>query len=335
MGEAVVRLGILCGIGTNWRETVEKVRVAESMGYEMVATGEAWGPSTLPWMTLLATDTEKIQIATSILNVYSRSPAAIAQEFAMLDVLSNGRMVCGLGSSGHRVIEHFHGIEFKTPLRRLREYVEIINKLVAGDRLEYAGKIFQMSRGFRLDYDRPRAHIPIYIAAITPKSILQTGEIADGIFPIHWPSKRFRDLRQSLSKGAALANRDAARITVAPFTNVYVLGEGNDEQVWMSARAPLFHYINRMGDFYWNMLASSGFEEEVLASREAWKNRDRNGAFAAISENMVKEIQVIGRRDELAEQLSNRAKLGADIQLIPMPSGSLSEVAQELQTYLN
>ena len=167
-----MRLGVLAGGGADWRESLEKVRIAESLGYELVATGEAWGPSTVPWMTLLAAHTEKIQIGTSILNVYSRSPGAIAQEFAALETISGGRMVCGLGSSGHRVIEHFHGVPFRKPLRRIRDYVEIINTLIKGERLEYEGELFSLQRGFRLDYDRPRDHVPIYIAAITPKSIV-------------------------------------------------------------------------------------------------------------------------------------------------------------------
>ena len=199
-----MRLGLLCGIGNNWQETIEKVRVAESLGYEMIATGEAWGPSTLPWMTLLATHTERIHIGTSILNVYSRSPAAIAQEFAMLDVLSGGRMICGLGSSGHRVIEHFHGIKFSTPLRRLREYVEIINTLIAGDRLEYDGKIFQMSRGFTLDYDRPRKHIPIYISQQSLQSqSSRRARLRTGSFPFIG--------RETISPPSALSSRKEHR----------------------------------------------------------------------------------------------------------------------------
>ena len=115
-----MKLGIIAGMGSDWRASIDKVRIADSLGYSMVTTGEAWGPSSLPWLTLLATHTDKIRIGTSILNVYSRSPGAIAQEFATLEMLSGGRMVIGLGSSGHRVIEHFHGIPFETPLRRIR-----------------------------------------------------------------------------------------------------------------------------------------------------------------------------------------------------------------------
>ena len=329
-----MRLGVLAGGGRDWRTAVEKVQIAESLGYEFVATGEAWGPSSIPWMTLLATNTETIQIGTSILNVYSRTPGAIAQEFAMLDMLSGGRMVCGLGSSGHRVIEHFHGVPFDTPLRRIREYIEIINTLIAGEPLQYEGRIFEMSRGFRLDYDRPRDHIPMYVAAITPKSIAQTGEIADGIYPIHWPKGRFESLKADLGAAAGAAGRPADAVTVAPFTNVYVLGEGDDAATWQAARQPLFHYINRMGDFYWNMLASNGFESEVTASRAAWSERNRDGAFDAISESMVREIQVIGTPEEVGAQLNERAAMGADIQMVQMPAGSPAEAGARLEAYL-
>ena len=174
--------------------------------------------------------------------------------------------------------------------------------------------------------------MPIYIAAITPKSILQTGEIADGIFPIHCPKSRFETLRASLNDGAARAGRTGADLTIAPFTNVYVLGEGNDEEVWRAARQPLFHYINRMGDFYWKMLADNGFEDDVVASRAAWRgDRDQAAAMAAISEEMVREIQVIGPMESVAEQLSERANLGADLQMINMPAGTPSEAGQRLE----
>ena len=330
-----MRLGVLAGAGRDWRESLEKVRIAESLGFELVATGEAWGPSTVPWMTLLAANTERIGIGTSILNVYSRSPGAIAQEFAALETISGGRMVCGLGSSGHRVIEHFHGVAFDRPLRRIREYVEVINALIGGERLNYDGRIFSMSRGFRLDYDRPRDHVPIYIAAITPKSIRQTGEIADGIFPIHWPKNRFAALREDLSAASTATGRPADAVTIAPFTNVYVLDGGNHEAAWQAARQPLFHYVNRMGDFYWNMLANNGFEADVLASRAAWaKDRDMGAAMAAISEPMVREIQVIGPIESVVEQLAVRADAGAELQMVPMPGGTAQEAGKRLEALL-
>ena len=141
-----MRLGVLAGIGKDWREALERVRIAEDLGYEHVATGEAWGPSALPFLTLVAANTSRITIGTSILNCFSRSPAVLAQEFAMLDQISEGRAVLGLGSSGARVIEHFHGVPFEKPLRRIRESVEIFDLLIAGEKLDYDGELFQLHR---------------------------------------------------------------------------------------------------------------------------------------------------------------------------------------------
>ena len=329
-----MRLGLLAGFESDWQRALEKVRIAEDLGYAFVATGEAWGPSSIPWMTLLAANTSTIQIGTSILNCYSRSPAVMAQEFAALDEISGGRMVLGLGSSGNLVVEGYHGVPFERPLRRLREYTEIFRILISGERLNYEGEIFYLDRGFRLDYNRPRSEIPVYIAAITPKSIEQTAEIADGIFPIHWPKARFPALRESLSAASTAAGRPAGAVTIAPFTNVYILEGGNDEAQWRAAREPLFHYINRMGSFYWQMLVNAGYEADVGASRAAWAERDAEGAVNAIAEQMVRDIQVIGPLESVREQLQERSTLGAEWQMIRMPEGDPVEAGERLAAYI-
>jgi alkanesulfonate monooxygenase SsuD/methylene tetrahydromethanopterin reductase-like flavin-dependent oxidoreductase (luciferase family) len=326
-----MRLGLLAGMDGDWKSSLEKVKIAEDLGYELVTTGEAWGVSSIPWLTILALNTSKIRIGTGIVNCFSRSPAALAQEFAVLDELSGGRMVFGLGTSGEFVIEHFHGVKFERPLRRLREYVEIFNLLISGEPLNYDGELFHLERGFRLEYQRPRDHIPVFIAAITPRSIRQTGEIADGIYPIHWPKQMFGHLREQLAEGARAAGRDPDALTIAPWTNAFVLDDDNDEEQWRAARQPLHHYINRMGVFYWQMLERNGYEAEVAASRAAWADRDLEGAISAISENMVRDIQVIGPPQSANEQLRERADLGADIQMLSMPPGDPAEVGRQLE----
>ncbi len=329
-----MRLGLLAGMGTDWRESLEKVRIAEDLGYELVASGEAWNASSLPWLAVLAANTTKITLGTSILNVYSRTPAAIAQEYAALEEISGGRMMLGLGSSGAYVIEHFHGVPFDRPLRRLREYVEIFNMLIAGEPLNYEGQVFQMSRGFRIDYERPRGHVPVYIAGITPKSIRQTAEIADGILPIHWPAQHFATLRAELAEGAQAVGRDASAITIAPQTYVFITDGTNDDEQWAAARRPLQYYINRMGVFYWQMLERNGYEAEVAASRAAWAERDAAGSMAAISERMVRDIEVIGPLESVKEQLEARSELGAELQLLHMPPGTTQEVGRVLEAFI-
>ena len=314
-------------------EQLEVIRAADDLGYEMVGVGETWGLSALPWLAVVARETKQIQLATAIINNYSRSPAAVAQEFAALDVISGGRMVLGLGSSATAVIEGFHGVPFGRPLTRLRESVEIFKMLIHGERLMYEGKEFQLTRGFTLDYVRPRTDIPVYIAAITPKSIRQTGEIADGLIPIHWPKARFHELRADLGTYAAEAGRPAGAVTIAPHVSVWITDGSNDADQWHAAKEHLSHYTNRMGDFYWQMFERFGYEEEVTASRAAFAQRDRAGAIHAISERMVRDIDVIGPLESVREQLQERSALGAELQLLkklPSEPGEATRVLEAL-----
>jgi alkanesulfonate monooxygenase SsuD/methylene tetrahydromethanopterin reductase-like flavin-dependent oxidoreductase (luciferase family) len=330
-----MRLGVLAAIGRDWREAVERVRIAEDLGYEHVATGEAWGPSALPFLTLVAANTSRVTIGTAILNCFSRSPAVLAQEFAMLDQISGGRAVLGLGSSGARVIEHFYGVPFQKPLRRIRETVEIFDLLIAGEKLDYDGELFQLQRGFQLEYPRPRTKIPVWIAAISPKSIRQTGAIGDGVIPIHWPKQKFASLRADLEAAAAAADRPKTPFTIAPFTTVNVLDGKDDEAKWREARQLLWFYINRMGVFYWQMLERNGYEAEVADSRKAFTEGDRKGSFDAISERMIRDLQCIGPIEEVREQLRERAALGADLQLIYMPRGDVASTARQLEALIS
>tara|TARA_Y100001970_G_scaffold287575_1_gene412591 strand:- start:3545 stop:4558 length:1014 start_codon:yes stop_codon:yes gene_type:complete len=337
-----MRLGILAQFGgvrnetsaQDWKLGIDKIKLAESLGVECVMVSEAWGLSAIPWMSLIATQTNSIQIGSCILNSFSRSPAALAQEFASLDVLSNGRMIFGLGASGANVIEHFHGIDYQKPLRRMREYIDIFKILISGEKLFYDGEIYKLERGFRLEYDRPRNYIPIYIASLTPKSIKQSGEIADGIFPIHWPKEQFSSLRKGLQEGADLMDSNKS-LTIAPQTRLVVLNGDDDESKWLQSKQLVHYYINRMGTFYWEALIRNGFEEEVQASREAWEARDVDKSINAITNEMIESMQVIGTIEEIRDKFIERSDLGADLQLIQMPAGDLEYTEKILKTLLN
>src|SRR5271170_1762731 len=180
-------------VGVNWqgkpdfKKTIEQAKIADAAGIHSIWVAEAWGRDAFTLLTLLAEHTSKIQLATSIVNTYSRTPAALAQHFGTLDELSEGRVIIGLGTSGPNVIEHFHGVKFNPPLTRMREYVDIINDLIAGKPLNYDGKIFKLARGFTLRFDTTRKHIPIFIASLNRKSLEFTAQRADGWMPVMIP----------------------------------------------------------------------------------------------------------------------------------------------------
>jgi alkanesulfonate monooxygenase SsuD/methylene tetrahydromethanopterin reductase-like flavin-dependent oxidoreductase (luciferase family) len=336
-----MKIGVLSQFGgvssetsaTDWQLGIDKIKLAESLGVDCVMVSEAWGLSAIPWMSLIATQTKTIQSGSCILNAFSRSPAALAQEFASLEVLSNGRMLFGLGASGANVIEHFHGISYEKPLKRMREYVDIFKILISGEKLFYDGEIYKLERGFRLDYNRPRDYIPIYIASLTPKSVKQSGEIADGIFPIHWPKEQFASLRTELQEGANLVDQNKS-LTIAPQTRLVILDGEDDESKWIQSKKLVHYYINRMGTFYWQALSRNGFEEEVQASRKAWKERNVDKSIAAITNEMIESIQIIGTIDEIKEKFDQRFELGADLQLIQMPLGGIETTKKILNKIL-
>src|ERR1017187_7892378 len=134
----------------DWKQVVEKVKIADELGYDSVWLGESWGYELFTSMADLVRETKRIKIGAGIANIFSRTPGLLAMSAATLDERSGGRIILGLGPSGANVIEHFHGVKFEKPVKRTREYVEIIRMLLRGEKLVYSGEFFQLERGFKL-----------------------------------------------------------------------------------------------------------------------------------------------------------------------------------------
>ncbi|HZP57314.1 MAG TPA: LLM class flavin-dependent oxidoreductase [Dehalococcoidia bacterium] len=331
------RLGIQVGFagGPAEREdVVERVKIADDLGVESCWVAEAWGRDAFSMLTQLALATNKIQLGTAIVNVFSRTPAVLAMTFGTLDELSGGRAVIGLGSSGANVIEHWHGVPFEKPATRLREYIEIIDMIMRREKLMYDGKVFHLQRGFTMQFPSFREHIPTYIASITPKSMVQTGEIADGWIPIYWPKDKIKEGVETVMEGARKRGKSRADITVAPSTVMQITDAGSDEQIRMQARAPIAFYVGRMGTFYYEMLIRNGFEEEVAKIRAAWEARDAKAAAAAVSDRMLDQTAVVGPLERCAEELDERRALGVDVPLIGMPGRDAAETGRILEALL-
>src|SRR5579884_2601962 len=206
-----------------WNDVLEKVRLADRLGFDSVWLGEAWGYELFTSLADLVRATERIRVGAGVANVFSRSPAVIASAIATLDERSGGRMILGLGTSGPQVVEHWHGIPFERALRRLREYVEIVNMILRRERLHYRGEIFSLDRGFTLRFRPIRDHVPTYLASLAPRSIDLAGEIADGILPIYWPADDFPSLRARLDSVSLAAGRSAGNVRIAPYITVVLI----------------------------------------------------------------------------------------------------------------
>jgi F420-dependent oxidoreductase-like protein len=305
------------------------VRLAEEAGVDTVWVAEAWGRDCFTILTLLARETERIKLGTGIVNCYSRTPAALAQHFATLDEFSGGRMLIGLGTSGHRVIEHFHGVPFQPSLTRLREYVEIIRMLLAGQPLKYAGKVFRLERGFRLRFPPVRSSIPIFIASLTPKSVAQTAAIADGWMPVMIPLDQLSREVAAFRRLVRDAGRDPRSVIVRSPGGVTVTRD--IDKARQESKAHLAFYITNMGEFYREQLIRLGYDEAVDQVRKAWDEGGRAAGTAAVPDALVDSLFLAGPVEACLERLDAQAAAGIDMHTVRVEAADRQETVKILQ----
>ena len=330
-----IRIGLVAdspNFPTAWEQVIAKVRLADELGFDAVWLGESWGYELFTSMSDLVRATKRIKIGAGIANIYSRSPALIASTIATLDERSGGRMILGLGPSGQQVVEHWHGVPFTKPLQRTREYIDIIRIILRGDKLHYQGEFFQLERGFKLRFQPQRADLPIYIAAMGPKNIHLTGEIADGVLPVYWPSTRWGALRTQLDQGSLQAGRTPHSARIAPYITTIILPDNaSDEErraAYIKAASPLAYYIGKMGVYYAQMLKRNGFEEDVEAVLTGW-DQGIKSAIQAVSPRLLETTTIIGTAQECGTKIKQWVASGVDEPLITMPEGSLDETATQ------
>jgi F420-dependent oxidoreductase-like protein len=304
--------------------------VADACGYDSFWLPESWEREAFSILAELAAKTERIALCTGVINVFSRSPALIAMGAATLDEISGGRFRLGLGTSGARVVEDFHGIKYGKPLTRLREAIRIIRSLLAGEAVDFHGECFDLKR-FKLGFKPVRSSVPIYIAGLAPASLRQIGELADGWLPTHWPRARLHEGIKEIAEGVRIAGRDPAAIDIAPFVNVVV----GDNVQWTRdrARLPLAYYIGGMGDYYHASLSRLGFSREADLIRENWRAGKRKAAIAAVTDKMVDEIAICGPIEKCRAVIEETCEDGANLVIISIPAdGSTAEKCRAIES---
>jgi alkanesulfonate monooxygenase SsuD/methylene tetrahydromethanopterin reductase-like flavin-dependent oxidoreductase (luciferase family) len=326
-------------IGINWqgrfdfKALVERAKIADRAGIHSIWVAEAWGRDAFSLLTLLAEHTERVRLATGIVNIYSRSPAALAQHFATLDELSGGRMIIGLGTSGPNVIEHFHGIPFNPPFTRLSEYVDIINMILAGTPLNYGGKLFRMERGFTLRFEPPRKHIPIFLASIKRKSVEFTARKADGWLPVMIPLKALRQTIADFRAIAKAAGREAGAVEVRAPGRVVVTR--NVERARAAQAATLAFYAVRMGTFYAEQLGRVGFGAELGRIKQAWQAAGSKAGAQAVPDAMLAEMGYAGDIGGARERLKAQEEAGADLHSVAIETADPAAFEKTVQALLD
>jgi F420-dependent oxidoreductase-like protein len=311
-----MRLGLhvgYWGLGLSAEEQLGLVHEAESLGFDSVWAAEAYGSDTATVLGWLAANTEKIKVGSAIFQMPARSPAMTAMTAATLDNISGGRVLLGIGSSGPQVAEGWHGQRFAKQLQRTREYVAIVRKALARERLEFDGEIYTLplpdgpGKALKLTIAPVQERIPIYIAAIGPKNTQLTGEIADGWMPTFFSPENVEKARELLDEGAERAGRTLdGDFDIAPNVNVAI--DDDVDRARDAVRPLVALYVGGMGsrkrNFYNALVRSYGFEEAADEVQELYLGGKKDEAAAALPADLIDTTCLCGPKDRIAERLA-------------------------------
>ena len=292
-------------------DSAELAQLAESRGYEMVWVPEGSGRDSLTQLTYLAGHTGAVKLATGILPVYYRTPMLTAMSAAGLSELSQGRFVLGLGVGHRPSVEGTHGIPFRRPLTHMRETITLVRRLLNGEQVSHAGKVFNVGSA-SLGAAAPAQRTPIYVAALGPQMLELTGELADGVL-LNWTASNYLEQAiQHLHRGAEKAGRDPAEIDVAGYVRVAV--SDNPEAARVSLQGQIARYASN--PFYNNFFQGMGFGREMNAAEEAIRRGDIDAAAQAISPEMQDQVAVVGNAEQCRAQIEKRRSLGLNLPIV-------------------
>lgn len=309
----MARIGVRLETGPHLtpQNLLELAKLAETRGYEVVCLPEGNGAEAMTQLAAFAASTQRVKLATGILPIFHRTPTLLAMAAGGLDAISQGRFILGLGTGHPEAIINGHGISFRRPLTHMRETVEIVRRLLRGGKVTYEGRLFTLNDA-GLAFTVVRPDLPIYLAALGPQMVELAGEIADGVL-LNWVSPTYlSQALEHLHRGARKAGRDPSEIDVACYLRTAV--GGDREQVRKALQLRIAFYFSM--DFYRNFFAQSGFESEVATISEAFDRGDMDGAAAAVSEEMQRELGIVGSAEHCQEQVESLRSLGLNLPVI-------------------
>jgi F420-dependent oxidoreductase-like protein len=305
------------------------VSLLDNSNFTHLFIPERWGHDAFTQVTTMAHYSSELILGTGIVNLFSRTPATLAQTAASIDELTEGRFILGLGLSGPIVIQDWHGVNFYrySPLQRTREYLEILRLIFSGEHVNYSGEIYSLKR-FALSGFEPPLKIPIFLASMGSKNVQITGELADGWFPIWTSFTEIPSAKQDLNQG--LENRDPKipkeEFKIAPYIPTCV---SVTEKAKTLIQKNIAYYIGGMGTFYFEIVKRYGFEEEANRIRKAFQAGEREVAAEAVSQDMLDRIAVVGPPEYVLARYEELRKLGTDIPVVMLPHNCTPELAME------
>ncbi len=313
-----MRLGLPIGYsGARVSLDLPLIQEADRLGFHVVWSAEAYGSDAVTPLAYIAARTERIRLGSGIMQMPARSPAMTAMTATTLDQLSGGRMVCGLGVSGPQVVEGWHGVPYGKPLVRTREYVEILRAIWARERpLEHHGPHYQIpyrgadasGLGKPLKSIVHGRQIPIYLAAIGPKSVAQCAEIADGWLPIFYsPFRAPRVYQAALDEGFRKAGGGKGLADFDIAVSATVIVSDDVPRALQMVKPQLALYIGGMGargkNFYNDLACRYGFEEAAKTVQDLYLAGRKDEAMAAVPDELADEVSLVGPKERIRDRL--------------------------------
>ncbi|WP_067826438.1 LLM class F420-dependent oxidoreductase [Actinomadura kijaniata] len=312
-----MRIGMALNYSGGFKETVAELADYEKAGLDIVYVAEAYSFDAVSQLGYIAAKTERVEIASGILPIYSRTPTLLAMTAAGLDFVSEGRFTLGIGASGPQVIEGFHGVPYHAPLGRTREVVEICRKVWKRERLQHEGKHYAMPlpEGQGTGLGKPlkiinhpvREDIPILVAAIGPKNVEMTAEIANAWEPIFYLPEKAADV-WGASLAAGKAKRDPS-LGELDIVGQAPLAIGDDVQGFLEFGRPMAAlYIGGMGakgkNFYNDLCRRYGWEKEAEEIQDLYLAGKKDEAAAKVPYELLEKMSLIGSEGHVRERLA-------------------------------
>ncbi|MFC7448198.1 LLM class F420-dependent oxidoreductase [Rhodococcus daqingensis] len=336
-----MRVGMQITYSGGFAETVAEVADLERAGLDIAFIAEAYSYDAVSQLGFLAAKTSTIELASGIFQIYTRTPSLMAMTAAGLDFVSDGRFVLGLGASGPQVIEGFHGVPYTAPLGRTREIVDICRQVWRREKVQYDGKYYQiplpaekgtgLGKPLKLINHPVRDRIPIVIAALGPKNVALTAEIAEGWQPIFFDPERANDVwGESLAAGKAKRDPSLGELQIYAGPALAIGDDVDHLLEWVKPSLAL--YIGGMGakgkNFYNDLACRYGYEKEAATIQELYLAGKKQEATAAVPDELVRAISLIGPAGYVKERVAAFAEAGVTtLTVSPLAGDSAGRVA--------
>lgn len=299
------------------KEAIAYAVEAERLGYRAFLPTETSSKEAFSLLALVAQATTAIELGTAIISVYTRTPTLIAMAAAMLDGLSGGRLVLGLGTGGPGFVTRGHGIPIARPLARVREYVTIVRDLLRGERVSYGGEFFQI-QDFRLREKPVRRNLPLYISALNPRMLSLGGECADGVILNLMPLAFAGEARARIAEGAHRAGRDPDTITLA--TLLLTCVDSRDEAALKALKRLVAFYMTSPAYHY--LLTRAGYGDIVRETAAAWNAGEHAQAVESIPSDFLEQVSLVGDREVMRQRIGAYLREGIYPIIYPAPRDS-------------